>query len=318
MAASGPRPVSVTLTTSDRRGLQALVDDESASERLRDRARIVLAAERGLSNADIAGLVGAHPATVRLWRQRWAEGGMDGLGHRTPVARAGKRMGRRLPVLVLDDDIAEVLRRWTRRSTVSAGLALRARIVLAAASGASNAEVADTLGCSVATVAKWRGRFIDSGLVGLSDEYRPGRPRTISDADVEEVIVRTLNEAPPDEATHWSSRAMARVAGHSQSSITRIWRTFGLQPHLAETFKLSTDPLFVDKVHDVVGLYLDPPERALVICVDEKTGSRPWTAPSRPCPSPCSPAAPPPPASTTPVTAPSTSSPPSTSPPARS
>ncbi len=268
MAHSKDRPVN----KKERARLEALAGDEGASDRLRDRARIVLAAEEGYSNSEIAELVGTHPATVRLWRRRWTDGGIDGLAHATPVVETGKRLGRPLEPLVLDDDIRDVLARWARRSTVSAGLALRSRIVLAAADGATNVKVADKLGCSVATVAKWRGRFIESGLAGLSDEYRSGRPRTITDADVEELIMRTLNEQPPEEATQWSTRTMASKAGHSQSSISRIWRAFGLQPHRVSTFKLSTDPHFVDKVHDVVGLYLNPPERAVVICVDEKTG----------------------------------------------
>lgn len=272
MAASGPRPVTVAVSKQERRELESMLSDKAVSARTRDRARIVLAADSGCTNTEIAELVGTHAATVRLWRRRWADGGMEGLKHKTPLAGPGRQMGRPLPPLVLDDEIRDVLERWTRRSTVSAGLALRARIVLGAAGAATNAEVAETLGCSVATVAKWRSRFIESGLVGLSDEYRPGRPRTISDAAVEDVILRTLKQAPPEEATHWSTRAMADVVGHSQSSISRIWRAFGLQPHRVDKFKLSTDPHFVDKVHDVVGLYLNPPERAVVICVDEKTG----------------------------------------------
>ncbi|MDE0804886.1 MAG: IS630 family transposase [Acidimicrobiales bacterium] len=174
--------------------------------------------------------------------------------------------------MVLDDESREVLERWVRRSTVSAGLARRARIVLEAATGATNVDVAERVGVNANTVSKWRRRFIEGGLVGLSDEYRPGRPRTISDDDVESVIIKTLNDDPPGEATHWSTRSMADVAGVSQSSVSRIWRAFGLQPHRQSTFKLSTDPHFVDKVHDVVGLYLNPPERAVVICIDEKTG----------------------------------------------
>jgi len=272
MASTGTRPVAVTLNSKERVGLEAMAADAEAPERMRDRARIVLAAAAGLSNSEIATEVHTHPATVRLWRRRWAEGGIDSLHHATPEPRPGKSRGRPLEPLVVSDEARHVLERWVRRSTVSAGLAQRARIVLAAAQGATNVEVAESLGCTPATVAKWRGRFIASGLVGLSDEYRPGRPRTISDAQVEEVIVRTLKEAPPDEATHWSTRTMATAAGHSQASISRMWRAFGLQPHRVESFKLSTDPHFVDKVHDVVGLYLNPPERAIVICVDEKTG----------------------------------------------
>ncbi|MBG0831678.1 IS630 family transposase [Planomonospora sp. ID67723] len=120
------------------------------------------------------------------------------------------------------------------------------------------------------TVSKWRRRFLSDRLEGLSDEPRPGRPRTVSDEQIAELIARTL-ETKPKNATHWSTRSMARQVGLSQSTVFRVWRTFGLQPHRSQTFKLSTDPFFVDKVHDVVGLYLDPPERAVVLCVDEKS-----------------------------------------------
>jgi len=149
-------------------------------------------------------------------------------------------------------------------------MALRARIVLACASGATNVTVAERLGVTPATVGKWRRRFVAARLDGLSDDPRPGAPRTVTDDMVEAVIVKTLEEKPKD-ATHWSTRSMARAMGMSQTSISLIWRAFGLQPHRAETFKLSTDPLFVEKVRDVVGLYLDPPERAVVLCVDEKS-----------------------------------------------
>lgn len=271
MARIGPGPVAVTVGELDRRRLEALVGDGAASDRMRVRARIVLAGAAGLSNREIAESVGVHAATVKSWRDRWAAEGLDGLGHRSPVPGPGKRTGRPVAPLEIDDESRQVLQRWVRRSTVSAGLAGRARIVLEAATGATNVEVADRVGYNPNTVAKWRNRFIASGLVGLSDEYRPGRPRTISDGEVEEVIVRTLQDEPPDETTHWSTRTMADQVGLSQSAISRIWRAFGLQPHRVDTFKLSTDPHFVDKVHDVVGLYLNPPERAVVICVDEKT-----------------------------------------------
>jgi transposase len=150
-------------------------------------------------------------------------------------------------------------------------LAQRSRIVLACAEGATNTAVAEQIGVSVPTVRRWRGRFADRGLDGLLDEPRPGRPRTISDDRVEEVIVKTLETVPPDGGTHWSTRQMAAATGLNQTAISRIWRAFGLQPHRVEQFKLSKDPLFVEKVRDIVGLYLDPPERAVVLCVDEKS-----------------------------------------------
>ncbi len=165
----------------------------------------------------------------------------------------------------------EELERWARRRLSTAGLAQRARIVLACAEGASNTAVAERIGVSVPTVRRWRGRFAEQRLDGLLDEPRPGRPRTISDQAVEDVIVKTLENAPPDGGTHWSTRQMAAASGLNQTAVSRIWRAFSLQPHRVEHFKLSKDPLFVEKVRDIVGLYLDPPERAVVLCVDEKS-----------------------------------------------
>jgi transposase len=172
--------------------------------------------------------------------------------------------------LVLDDDEREQLERWTRRRSSAQALALRARIVLLAADGLKNTEIAERLAVTRGMAAKWRARFAEHGLDGLTDEPRPGRPRTIADDKVEEVIVRTL-ETTPKDATHWSTRSMAREVGLTQSAVLRIWQAFGLQPHRQETWKLSKDPLFIDKVRDVVGLYLNPPERAVVLCVDEKS-----------------------------------------------
>jgi transposase len=149
-------------------------------------------------------------------------------------------------------------------------LALRCRIVLACADGATNNQVAADVGVNQATVGKWRRRFVEHRLDGLSDAPRPGAPRTITDADVETVIVTTLEETPTD-ATHWSTRSMAKRVGMSQTAISRIWRAFGLKPHQIEDFKLSPDPQFIDKVRDVVAMYLNPPDAAVVLCVDEKT-----------------------------------------------
>jgi transposase len=162
------------------------------------------------------------------------------------------------------------LESWTRRRTSAQALALRSRIVLMAADGHNHREIARALGIDRNTVAKWRSRFVEDRLDGLTDEPRPGRPRMISDEQVEEVIVKTL-ETTPKNATHWSTRSMAAEVGLTQSAVLRIWRAFGLQPHRQETWKLSKDPLFIDKVRDVVGLYLNPPERAVVLCVDEKS-----------------------------------------------
>jgi len=162
------------------------------------------------------------------------------------------------------------LESWARRRSSAQALAQRSRIVLLAAEGLNNTEIAERLGVHRPMVRKWRSRFAEYRLDGLIDEPRPGKPRTITDEQVEEVIVKTL-ESTPKDATHWSTRSMAREVGLTQSAVLRIWRAFGLQPHRQETWKLSKDPQFVAKVRDVVGLYLNPPERAVVLCVDEKS-----------------------------------------------
>jgi transposase len=172
--------------------------------------------------------------------------------------------------VVLSDREREVLERWARRPKSAQALALRCRIVLAAADGEASKEIAARLGCNRSTVGRWRGRFAERGLDGLHDEPRPGKPRSISDDDVERVIVKTLEEQPAG-ATHWSTRSMAHATGMSQTAVSRIWRAFGLKPHQSEAFKLSPDPQFIDKVRDIVGLYLNPPEAAVVLCVDEKS-----------------------------------------------
>jgi transposase len=177
--------------------------------------------------------------------------------------------GRPLAPLTLTDDERAKLEAWARRPKTAQRLALRSRIILAAAAGRSNTATAADLRVALPTVGKWR-RFLGRRLDGLTDEPRPGPPRTITDAQVEAVVTRTL-ESRPANATHWSTRGMAKATGLSQTAISRIWRAFGLQPHRHETFKLSTDPYFVEKVRDVVGLYLDPPDRAVVLSVDEKS-----------------------------------------------
>lgn len=178
--------------------------------------------------------------------------------------------GRRLAPLVLSDEERSELKALAARRKTAQALAFRARIVLACAEGGENKDVAAQLDVDRATVGKWRRRFVERRLDGLHDEPRSGTPRTIGDARIEAVIVKTLESLPAD-ATHWSSRSMAEESGVSVSSVQRIWRAFGLQPHRMETFKLSTDPEFVAKVRDVVGLYVSPPEHAVVLCVDEKS-----------------------------------------------
>jgi transposase len=172
--------------------------------------------------------------------------------------------------LVLSDDERSQLRAWARRPKSAQALALRSRIVLAAGEGLSNTQIAERFAISRVTVSKWRNRFAVERLDGLLDEPRPGRPRTVTDEQVEAVITQTL-ESTPTDATHWSTRSLAAEVGMSQSAVSRIWRAFGLAPHRQESWKLSKDPQFIDKVRDVVGLYLDPPEAAVVLCMDEKS-----------------------------------------------
>ncbi len=172
---------------------------------------------------------------------------------------------------MLTDEERETLLRWARRPKSPQSLAQRSRIVLDCAQGLPSTEVARRVGVHEATVGKWRRRFLERRLDGLLDEPRPGAPRQIGDDDVERVVVKTLEDKPTD-ATHWSTRDLAKKVGMSPSSVGRIWKAFGLKPWMADTFKLSEDPLFIDKVRDVVGLYLNPPDKAVVLCVDEKTG----------------------------------------------
>ena len=179
------------------------------------------------------------------------------------------RTGRPIAPLSLAAEERERLEEWARRPKTAQALAQRSRIVLACATGRSNLAVASNLGITHQTVGKWRQRFLERRLDGLLDEPRPGAPRTVTDAQVERVVRVTLESTPAD-ATHWSTRAMAKRCGLSQTMVSRIWRAFGLQPHRVEGFKLSKDPLFIEKLRDIVGLYLHPPERAVVLCVDEK------------------------------------------------
>jgi transposase len=179
-------------------------------------------------------------------------------------------IGRPKAELTLTSEERSELQGLIRRRSAPQAMALRAQIVLRCAQGRTNAQVAEALGISMPTVGKWRKRFVENRLAGLHDEPRPGGPRSISDEAVAEVVTLTL-ETKPKNATHWSTRSMAERVGLSQTAISRIWRAFNLQPHREATFKLSTDPLFVDKVRDVVGLYMNPPDRALVLSIDEKS-----------------------------------------------
>ena len=178
--------------------------------------------------------------------------------------------GRKPLVVQLGEEERATLEAWSRRAKTAQALAVRARIVLRAADGLTSTAIARELKLHLQTATKWRRRFVERGVDGLLDEPRPGQPRKIGDAQIEQVISKTL-ESKPADATHWSTRSMAQATGLNQTAISRIWRAFALQPHRTETFKLSRDPLFVDKVRDIVGLYMNPPDQALVLCVDEKS-----------------------------------------------
>jgi transposase len=183
----------------------------------------------------------------------------------------GDGRGRKLAPLELTVEEREALQGLARRPKTAQALAMRARIVIACAEGLSNSEASRRLGVSLPTIGKWRQRFVTGRMDGLRDEPRPGAPRKIGDAQIEAVITKTLEELPSNQDSHWSSRSMAKAVGLNQSAVSRIWRAFGLKPHQVDSWKLSTDPLFIDKVRDIVGLYLDPPEAAMVLAVDEKS-----------------------------------------------
>jgi len=259
---SGPAPQHIIeLSEQERHLLEAhRVGDRP---KVAKRAGIVLLCAEGHSNAEVARRMCTTVVTVRRWRGAFARARLLGLEDRP-------RKGRPTVDIVLSEEERAELERYVRRSTIEERLSTRARIVLLCADGLNNTEVARRVGRNPTTVGNWRKRFAEQRLEGLSDLDRPGGPRQIGDELVEELVVRTLETTPKGE-THWSTRSAAKVSGMSASSVGRVWRALGLKPHRTETFQLSTDPHFIDKVRDVVGLYMSPPDNALVLSVDEKS-----------------------------------------------
>ncbi len=257
------RPIeAIELGNDERRCLENLVVS-CDNGKMRRRAEVILLSATKLDSSEVARKVDLSEQSVCKWRQRYLSDGINGLQDKPRLGRACK------PIVIAEDD-REVLESWRGSRSLPQGLVNRSRIILFAAESRSNLEIASLIGMSSTTVRKWKKRFRDNGLEGLHDEFRKGRPRTFEDEKIACLLTKTL-QSKPEGATHWSCRSMAEETGISPSTVNRIWNLFSLKPHKRRHFKLSTDPFFVDKVIDVCGIYLNPPDDALVLCVDEKS-----------------------------------------------
>lgn len=252
----------IEISSEEKDLLEKLILDSGAG-RIGKRARVVLLASTGASNDAIAKQLGWSHASVCNWKKRYLAKGIQGL-------QDEPRSGRKSSPVELSDEDRQTLGTWTRSHSMPQGLATRAQIVLMAADGDYNTTISRVLKVNPATVRKWKVRFSEDGIEGLHDEARSGRERTYKEEEVAALVRKTL-ESKPEGATHWSCRTMADECGMSPATVNRIWKLFSLKPHKQKGFKLSTDPFFVDKVVDICGLYLNPPENALVLCVDEKS-----------------------------------------------
>ncbi len=259
----GRPKAEIKLTSKERKELNGLISSRSSSNATANRARIILLSASGKSDTNITKHLVVDHKTVRKWREKFIALRVSGLCD-------DQRPGRSKATLKLDESQVVELRIWADSRSLPSNLVVRAKIVLQASQGKSNNEIAASLSINPSTVAKWRRKYIELGISGLHDEYRPGAPRTYSEERIAELINKTL-ETKPEGETHWSCRSFGQEHGISSTTVNRIWNMFGIQPHRTKGFKLSNDPFFIEKVKDVVGLYLAPPTNAVVLCVDEKS-----------------------------------------------
>ena len=256
-------PIKVVLSKEQRTELNHLISSKATSPSLIKRVKIIKHSSLGKSNYKISKIMKLDVKTVQNWISRYQALGISGLKDKP-------RSGKPKETLNLTEKQKKELESWSNSRSLPGSLILRSKIILFAYDGNTNDNIASILNINPSTVAKWRNRFIENGMKGLYDEYRPGSPRTYNEEKVAELLKKTI-ESKPEGETHWSCRTMEKEAGISSSTVNRIWNTFCVQPHLTKGFKISTDPFFVDKVKDVVGLYLNPPQNAIVLAVDEKS-----------------------------------------------